>query len=102
MAEARIDLAICYLREGALDEARVTLQDVLSQLEIGKQTEMPRPFDAAMWRKRFGSLPDSSEFTLTQRHCLKRAATMLSEESSITSRHGCYKISAWRKTVKII
>lgn len=32
VAEARIDLGICYWREGALDEARVTLQDVLSQL----------------------------------------------------------------------
>lgn len=32
VAEARIDLAICYWREGALDEARVTLQDVLTQL----------------------------------------------------------------------
>ena len=32
VAEARIDLAICYWREGALDEARVTLQEVLTQL----------------------------------------------------------------------
>lgn len=31
-AEARIDLGICYWREGALDEARVTLQNVLTQL----------------------------------------------------------------------
>jgi tetratricopeptide (TPR) repeat protein len=31
-AEARIDLGICYWREGALDEARVTFQDVLAQL----------------------------------------------------------------------
>lgn len=29
-AEANIDLAICYWREGALDEARVTLKQVLS------------------------------------------------------------------------
>ena len=32
VAEARIDLGICYWREGALDEARVTLQEVLTQL----------------------------------------------------------------------
>ena len=32
VAEARIDLGICYWREGALDEARVTLQDVLTNL----------------------------------------------------------------------
>lgn len=32
IAEARVDLAICYWREGALDEARVTLQLVLEGL----------------------------------------------------------------------
>lgn len=32
VAEARIDLAICYWREGGLDEARVTLQLVLNDL----------------------------------------------------------------------
>jgi tetratricopeptide (TPR) repeat protein len=31
-AEARVDLAICYWREGALDEARVTLRHVLNSL----------------------------------------------------------------------
>ena len=31
-AEARVDLAICYWREGALDEARVTLRHVLDML----------------------------------------------------------------------
>lgn len=32
VAEARVDLAICYLREGGLDEARVTLRLVLDGL----------------------------------------------------------------------
>lgn len=32
VAEARVDLAICYWREGALDEARVTLRLVLENL----------------------------------------------------------------------
>src|ERR1043165_8096784 len=32
IAEARVDLAICYWREGALDEARVTLRLVLESL----------------------------------------------------------------------
>ncbi len=32
IAEARVDLAICYWREGALDEARVTLRLVLASL----------------------------------------------------------------------
>ena len=31
-AEARVDLALCYWREGAFDEARVTLDDALHQL----------------------------------------------------------------------
>ncbi|HEX5883546.1 MAG TPA: tetratricopeptide repeat protein, partial [Pyrinomonadaceae bacterium] len=31
-AEARVDLAICYWREGALDEARITLRHVLDTL----------------------------------------------------------------------
>ncbi|HEX9545186.1 MAG TPA: helix-turn-helix domain-containing protein, partial [Pyrinomonadaceae bacterium] len=31
-AEARVDLALCYWREGAIDEARVTLDDALRQL----------------------------------------------------------------------
>jgi tetratricopeptide (TPR) repeat protein len=31
-AEARVDLAVCYWREGALDEARVTLRLVLERL----------------------------------------------------------------------
>jgi transcriptional regulator with PAS, ATPase and Fis domain len=32
VAEAYVDLAICYWREGAFDEARVTLQEILSRL----------------------------------------------------------------------
>jgi tetratricopeptide (TPR) repeat protein len=32
VAEAHVDLAICYWREGAIDEARVTLHQVLSEL----------------------------------------------------------------------
>jgi len=32
VAEARVDLAICYWREGAFDEARVSLNDALVQL----------------------------------------------------------------------
>ncbi|MDQ6654036.1 MAG: tetratricopeptide repeat protein, partial [Acidobacteriota bacterium] len=32
VAEARVDLAICYWREGAFDEARVSLDDALMQL----------------------------------------------------------------------
>ncbi|HEV8428532.1 MAG TPA: tetratricopeptide repeat protein [Pyrinomonadaceae bacterium] len=38
VAEAQVDLALCYWREGALDEARVTLRLVLDSLE-GVQSE---------------------------------------------------------------
>src|SRR5258708_5924947 len=33
VAEARSDLALCYWREGAYDEARITLQEALSELD---------------------------------------------------------------------
>ena len=36
-AEARVDLGICYWREGALDEARVTLKEVIKKLETAKE-----------------------------------------------------------------
>ena len=38
VAEAHVDLAICYWREGAFDEARVTLKQVLEQL-AGHESE---------------------------------------------------------------
>jgi tetratricopeptide (TPR) repeat protein len=42
VAEARIDLAICYWREGALDEARVTLHLVLDTLKESRNEERLR------------------------------------------------------------
>jgi tetratricopeptide (TPR) repeat protein len=42
VAEARIDLAICYWREGALDEARVTLRLVMDSLEGTKSEQKLR------------------------------------------------------------
>jgi DNA-binding NtrC family response regulator len=39
IAEAQSDLAFCYWREGALDEARVTLQEALSQLGDGESEQ---------------------------------------------------------------
>lgn len=36
-AEAQIELAICYWREGGYDEARVTLLEVLSRIDDGEQ-----------------------------------------------------------------
>jgi tetratricopeptide (TPR) repeat protein len=39
VSEAHVDLAVCYWREGALDEARITLNEVLSTADerIGEQ-----------------------------------------------------------------
>jgi tetratricopeptide (TPR) repeat protein len=42
VAEARVDLAICYLREGGLDEARVTLHLVLNSLGESKSEQRLR------------------------------------------------------------
>ncbi|HWT02964.1 MAG TPA: sigma 54-interacting transcriptional regulator [Pyrinomonadaceae bacterium] len=42
LAEAYVDLAICYWREGALDEARVTLQEVLGRLAGEESEQRPR------------------------------------------------------------
>jgi transcriptional regulator with PAS, ATPase and Fis domain len=42
VAEARIDLAICYWREGAYDEARVTLQEVLGRLGAQESEQKAR------------------------------------------------------------
>lgn len=38
VADSRVDLAVCYWREGALDEARVTLNEVLN-LSLEKDSE---------------------------------------------------------------
>ena len=42
VAEARVDLAICYWREGGLDEARVTLQLVLDSLTSSQSEQKLR------------------------------------------------------------
>jgi tetratricopeptide (TPR) repeat protein len=42
VAEARVDLAICYWREGALDEARVTLHLVLDSLRESRSEQRLR------------------------------------------------------------
>jgi len=44
VAEAQIDLAICYLREGAFDEARITLRGVLGRLEHSQSEQKLRAF----------------------------------------------------------
>lgn len=41
-AEARVDLAICYWREGALDEARITLRLVLDTLNNSRSEQKLR------------------------------------------------------------
>ncbi len=44
LAEARVDLAICYLRQGSFDEARVTLDDALNQLGEAESEQRLRAF----------------------------------------------------------
>src|SRR3954465_7677911 len=42
VAEAYVDLAICYWREGAFDEAHVTLQEVLGRLAAKESEQRAR------------------------------------------------------------
>jgi len=42
VAETRVDLAVCYWREGALDEARVTLRLVLDSLQESRSEQKLR------------------------------------------------------------
>jgi tetratricopeptide (TPR) repeat protein len=49
VAEARVDLAICYWREGALDEARVTLRLVLDSFqESGTEQKLRALLNSAL------------------------------------------------------
>src|SRR5829696_1866257 len=49
VAEARVDLAICYWREGGLDEARVTLRLVLESLgESGSEQRLRALLNSAL------------------------------------------------------
>jgi len=51
-AEARVDLAICYWREGALDEARVTLRLVLDGLgEVHSEQKLRALLNSAIVEK---------------------------------------------------
>src|SRR4030095_65210 len=52
VAEARVDLAICYWREGALDEARVTLRHVLDSLgQMQSEQRLPPLHTASLTKK---------------------------------------------------
>ena len=52
LAEARVDLAICYWREGALDEARVTLELVLDSLrEVQSEQKLRALLNSAIIEK---------------------------------------------------
>lgn len=52
VAEARVDLAICYWREGALDEARVTLHLVLESLgEVQSEQKLRALLNSAIVEK---------------------------------------------------
>jgi tetratricopeptide (TPR) repeat protein len=52
VAEARVDLAICYWREGGLDEARVTLRLVLNALgEIQSEQKLRALLNSAIVEK---------------------------------------------------
>jgi DNA-binding NtrC family response regulator len=58
IAEAQTDLAFCYWREGAFDEARITLQEALSLLE-GSESEQRA---VALLRKSTVELSDARNY----------------------------------------
>lgn len=80
VAEAQTDLALCYWREGAYDEARVTLHDALSRLDPGyskqKAVALLRSAmvenSAARYHEAFQILIDASSlFETCSEHSLK-------------------------------
>ncbi len=90
VAEARIDLAICYWREGGYDEARVMLQQILQSLEDRPSEQKLRALlTAASWRDRRSATMIRSGFTEKQLRFSMRAAIMPSEASSIMSLRRC-------------
>jgi len=48
-----VDLALCYWREGAIDEARVTLDDALRRSVISKASSASRSVESSHRRKSF-------------------------------------------------
>lgn len=42
VAETQVDLAICYMREGALDEARITLKEAIGKVNEGESEQKLR------------------------------------------------------------
>ena len=76
VAEAYIDLAICYWREGAFDEARVTLREVLSRLADKDSEQKARALlNNAIVEKHSGRLNDAL-------HLLEEAATLFEKSQS--------------------
>ena len=80
LAEARIDLAYCYWREGAFDEARIILRDVL--LYLGN-TECELK---ALAQLRLSIVEASAGRTYSALHILTEAATLFESSSNNTLR----------------
>ena len=80
VAEARVDLGICYWREGAFDEARVTLRQVLEQLAAHESEQSLRALlNSAIVEKRSNRHADAlrihiesaSRFDRSDNHALR-------------------------------
>ena len=75
VAEARIDLGICYWREGALDEARVTLQEVLDAAGRSRnRATLASTFECRGCRKGFGPLSGCVQIHQSQRRCFETSS----------------------------
>jgi transcriptional regulator with PAS, ATPase and Fis domain len=80
VAEARIDLAICYWREGAFDEARITLREVLSRLADNKGEQTARALLNSALFDTFSSRYNDAL------HTLNKAAPLFEESRSYSAK----------------
>jgi transcriptional regulator with PAS, ATPase and Fis domain len=84
VAESFIDLAICYWREGAFDEARVTLQEVLNRLSGSDSVQKARALLNSAVVDIFSSRFNDALRTLTE------AAPLFNDSQSHASRGRFY------------
>lgn len=64
LADSQVDLAICYWRAGALDEARVTLKQVLNQSEPGSEPRLRALANLALLERVSGRFKEALEIQI--------------------------------------
>ena len=86
VAEAGVDLAICYWREGGYDEARITLQQILQSLgDRPSEQKLRALLNCGLVERSSLRYHDAPAFIVTQLRFLTRAVIMRSEVNSTMS-----------------